>query len=217
MKMFKLKVNLSVLFFIAVITITIVFIDNNTLNSLYINYNDNLLITEVNTHKEETVVSDNNPSTTNNVTMINYQPNQWVWPTTNNYIITQYYSYYHNAIDISGNYNSSIYAANSGTISTVKNGCTAGNLSCNGRGGNYIIIKHNINNYYTIYMHLKDIYVSEGQTISSGQEIGTMGNTGNVIPVPTNSNPYAGTHLHFSLYIGEPFKGGYSINPMNLY
>ena len=44
-----------------------------------------------------------------------------------------------------------------------------------------------------------------------------MGNTGNVIPVPTAASPYLGTHLHFCLYIGEPYRGGYAVNPMRLY
>ena len=124
----------------------------------------------------------------------------------------------HDGTDIAGcGYGSNIFAANSGVVTSVQGGCVAGNLSCNGRGGNYIVIKHNSNNYYTVYMHLKDMYVKEGQKVTSGQVIGTMGNTGNVIPVPNSSNPYAGTHLHFCLYIGEPYKGGYAINPMKLY
>lgn len=146
----------------------------------------------------------------------------WAWPTNSNYRITSYYGYrwgsLHGAIDISGTgYGSNIYAANSGVVTTVKGGCVTGDLSCNGRGGNYIVIKHNSNNYYTVYMHLKDIYVSKGQTVSRGQVIGTMGNTGNVSPAPTSSKPYNGTHLHFALYIGEPYNGGYAVNPMRLY
>ena len=40
-----------------------------------------------------------------------------------------------------------------------------------------------------------------------------MGNTGNVEPVPTNSNSTNGTHLHFVLYDGIPYQGGVAINP----
>ena len=146
----------------------------------------------------------------------------WFWPTNNNYIITSYFGYrwggFHDAIDISGpGYGSNIYAANNGVVRTVKGGCVPGYTYCNGRGGNYIIINHNSNNYYTVYIHLKDIYVSERQVVSRGQVIGSMGNTGNVVPVPTASSPYNGTHLHFGLYIGEPYRGGYAVNPMNLY
>lgn len=162
-----------------------------------------------------------------NVQPVNVQPvvnnpspvNKWVWPTEGSYTITTYFSSGHNAIDIyayAGN-GSNIYAANSGVVTSVKGGCVVGDTYCNGRGGNYIVIKHNTNNYYTVYMHLKSINVNVGDTVSAGQVIGKMGNTGNVIPVPTSSAPYNGTHLHFCLYVGEPYRGGYAINPMNLY
>ena len=224
--MYKSKLNTIILFTIAIILITIIFIDSNTLNTLFINNETDFLVKEINTiteqkeeSKQETTKQEVPPvqPTAPVVTLVSAPVNKWVWPTINNYTITGYYSRYHNAIDISSSYGSNIFAANSGVVTSVQGGCVAGNLSCNGRGGNYIVIKHNTNNYYTVYMHLKDIYVSVGQTVTSEQVIGTMGNTGNVIPVPTSSNPYAGTHLHFSLYIGEPYKGGYTINPMNLY
>lgn len=224
--MYKSKLNTIILFTIAVILITIIFIDSNTLNSLCLKYETDFLVKEVNTitekkeeqpqetpKQEEPLVPQSSPV----ATLVSAPVNKWVWPTTANYTITGYYSSYHNAIDIAGSNGSNIFAANFGVVTSVKGGCIVGNLSCNGRGGNYIVIKHNTNNYYTVYMHLKDMYVSVGQTVTSGQAIGTMGNTGNVIPVPTSSNPYAGTHLHFSLYIGEPYKGGYTINPFVVY
>lgn len=49
-------------------------------------------------------------------------------------------------------------------------------------------------------MHLEKINVSVGDKINKGDIIGTMGNTGNVIPTPTNVNSQLGTHLHFVLY-----------------
>ena len=216
----KLKINSVIFIIMSILLIIILFIDNDTLNSLYIKYDDSFVINEVNTYKEEKVVyNDKNSSKSNNsnISLVSNTVDKWVWPTISNYILTGYYSYYHPALDIASSNGSNIYAANSGVVTSVKGGCVVGNLSCNGRGGNYIVIKHKTNNYYTVYMHLKDIYVSEGQSVSSGQVIGTMGNTGNVIPVPSSSNSHAGTHLHFCLYIGEPYKGGYAINPMNLY
>ena len=51
--------------------------------------------------------------------------------------------------------------------------------------------------------------------LARGQKIGTMGNTGNVYPVPSSYNPYGGTHLHFSVRIGSAY--GSHINPLNLY
>lgn len=217
---FKIKVNSLIILTISILILLIIFIDNETLNSLYINNNAELVINEVNTYKEKDEINSTIETTTNNKSNISLVTNtidKWVWPTINNYVITGYYSYYHKALDIASSNGSEIYAANSGIVTSVKGGCVIGNLYCNGKGGNYIVIKHNTNNYYTVYMHLKDIYVSVGDVVTSGQVIGTMGNTGNVIPVPTSYNPYAGTHLHFCLYIGEPYKGGYAINPMNLY
>lgn len=146
----------------------------------------------------------------------------WAWPTDIPYTITTYYGYrwgsMHAAIDISGpGHGSSIYAANNGTVVEAKAGCVVGNLSCNGRQGNYVIINHNIGNYYTIYMHMASILVSVGQTVSRGQRIGTMGNTDEVYPVPSSYSPYSGTHLHFGTYRGYPHRGGVAFNPLTLY
>ena len=129
------------------------------------------------------------------------------------YTITQYYHNGHKAIDIASNYGSNIYAISDGIVYLVKGGCIVGDLSCNGRGGNYVIIRHNDNRYYSVYMHLKNYVVKQNDKISKGQVIGYMGNTGNVDPVPTNSNSTNGTHLHFVLYDGIPYQGGVAINP----
>ena len=214
----------------------VLFLDEDMLNSLVLDYNDELVIKEVASsvvNKESTgsqltgQVVVNNTEAVNNYSDVSKLSNKassdyWAWPTDKNYVITSYFGYrwgsMHNAIDISGpGYGSNIYAANNGVVTTVRGGCVAGYTSCNGSGGNYIVINHNSNNYYTVYMHLKDIKVKVGDVVSRGQVIGTMGNTGNVVPVPTASSPYNGTHLHFALYIGEPYNGGYAVNPMRLY
>jgi len=223
----KVKTNIILCILIVVLISIIILADNTTLNSLYFKNEDIFTINQINTGKRNDSIVYNEVNVTR-VSMINNNDNNansnnsnnsniWTWPTTNNYHLTGNYSYYHKALDIAGVNGSDIYAANSGVVVTVKAGCRVGNLSCNGRGGNYIIIKHHTNNYYSVYMHLKDIKVSLGQSVSSGQVIGTMGNTGNVRPVPINSNSTSGTHLHFCLYIGEPYRGGYAINPMSMY
>ena len=143
----------------------------------------------------------------------------WAWPTARPYTITTYYEWrwgsFHDAIDIYVGYNSPIYAANNGTVYKIGTGCTPGYLACNGRQGNYVLINHNAGGYYTIYMHMNEIWVHEGDTVARGQQIGTMGNTGNVSPVPSSYSPYAGTHLHFGVRVGSPYGG--TINPFNLY
>ncbi len=58
--------------------------------------------------------------------------------------------------------------------------------------GNYIIIKHN-HGMYTRYAHLNSFRVKKGETVSQGQIIGTIGNTG----VST------GPHLHYEVHIGS--------------
>ena len=82
----------------------------------------------------------------------------------------------------------------------AKEGCIIGDLTCNGRAGNYVTIKHNDSKYYSSYMHLKNASVKEGDKIKKGQVIGYMGNTGNVIPIPDNEYSTNGTHLHFVIY-----------------
>lgn len=143
----------------------------------------------------------------------------WAWPTERPYTITSYYGWrwgeFHDALDIYVGYGSAIYAANNGVVARVGTGCYAGDLSCNGRQGNFVVINHNAGGYYTIYMHMKDVNVSVGQTVARGQKIGTMGNTGNVYPVPSSYNPYGGTHLHFSVRVGSAY--GAHINPLGLY
>lgn len=223
------RFNKVFVFCTIILLLIVIFIDNDSLNSLFINYSD-IVVDEVavlnvdyNTiiYNNANVIPTNSViSSDNGIQNVNkvVSSNSWTWPTDQNYTITTYYSSAHKAIDIysyTGN-GSNIYAANNGTVSMVMGGCSVGDLGCNGRGGNYVVINHH-NNYYTVYMHLKEIRVRVGDVVSRGQVIATMGNTGNVIPVPTASSPYLGTHLHFCLYVGEPFKGGNAINPMILY
>ena len=146
----------------------------------------------------------------------------WAWPTNRPYTITTYFEYrwgsFHNAIDIYVGWGSPIYAANNGTVVAANGGCIRGDTRCNGGRGNYIIINHNIGNYYTEYMHLAYINVKAGQTVNRGQTIAAMGNTGYVVPTPAyGSNGLGGTHLHYGVWLGHPDRGGTAINPLGLY
>lgn len=224
MRELRIRINFILLSCIFVLVMVILFVDDSVLNSLFIRYDDSFVVQEVgilDVDYEKLIYSSDVVTTTNPVPVSNLVTSSrgWVWPTSSNYLITTYYSASHKALDIYSyqGYGSDIYVANDGVVTSVQGGCVAGNLACNGRGGNYIVVRHNQGNYYTVYMHLKDIRVSVGQNVLRGQVIGSMGNTGNVIPVPTSSSPYSGTHLHFCLYVGEPYRGGYEINPMTLY
>lgn len=57
--------------------------------------------------------------------------------------------------------------------------------------GNYIVIRHAYG-FATKYAHLDNVYVEEGDVVTQGQKIGTMGNTG----------MSTGPHLHFEVRIG---------------
>lgn len=136
----------------------------------------------------------------------------WAWPTNRGYVITSYRGWrwgkMHQGIDISGagNFGSLIYAAASGTVISVYNSCPSkGNGygdPCGGGMGNEIIIDHG-NGYVTIYGHLhQTTLVSVGQTVTKGQKIGYMGNSGSS----------TGAHLHF-----EVKYNNVNINPLSLY
>ena len=124
-------------------------------------------------------------------------------PVSSNFSITTLYSTEHQAIDVSSYFGDNIYSIYDGTVIISKSGCVIGDLSCNGKAGNYVVIKHNDVGYFSSYMHLDSVYVSVGDKINIGDIIGTMGNTGNVVPAPTDPYSKLGTHLHFVLYKGQ--------------
>lgn len=87
----------------------------------------------------------------------------------------------HRAIDIAGDYGSSIRAAADGTIRQIND---QGDSGC----GLYLEMDHG-GSYITRYCHLSDVDVSVGQWVNSGDHIAKMGNSGcNCI-----------THVHFKI------------------
>lgn len=139
----------------------------------------------------------------------------YAWPVPGYYGLTSNYGYrsfddsFHEGIDISegGIMGAAVVAAESGTITRAIGGCTHnypknGSCGCGGGYGNYVIITHDDGTYSTLYGHMRTIYVSTGQRVSKGQQIGEVGTTG-----------YStGAHLHF-----EVMKGGSTCNPMSFY
>jgi murein DD-endopeptidase MepM/ murein hydrolase activator NlpD len=99
------------------------------------------------------------------------------------------YLYYdgHNGWDLALNYEP-VLAAAPGTVAI------AGTDSYNSGFGNTITIDHG-NGFTTRYAHLSQISVQPGQSVGRGQQIGVSGNSGNS----------TGPHLHFGLYITNPW------------
>ncbi len=113
----------------------------------------------------------------------------YVWPASGG--ISQGYSFYHKAVDISNRGGGPILAADSGTITV------AGWIDNSGYG-NRVMIDHN-NGYVTLYAHMSVIQVKPGQRVNRGDVLGQMGSTGRS----------TGTHLHFEIR-----QGGVLHNPL---
>jgi murein DD-endopeptidase MepM/ murein hydrolase activator NlpD len=86
----------------------------------------------------------------------------------------------HAGIDIGAPSGTPIYAANSGTVL----------VGCGGGYGNCVMIDHG-GGFVTLYAHQTSVFVSAGQQVSRGQNIGTVGCTGSC----------TGPHLHFETRI----------------
>ena len=96
----------------------------------------------------------------------------------------------HNGIDMACAAGTPIYATRAGTVTRTA-------YQANG-AGNYVSINH-LDGFSSIYMHMTHYVVSQGQSVSQGQLIGYVGNTG----IST------GDHLHF----GISYAGTY-VNPL---
>lgn len=114
---------------------------------------------------------------------------QFAWPA--NGVISQYFSWYHKAIDIANASGPDVLASDTGTV-------TLAGWVAPVAYGNHIMVDHG-NGYVTLYAHLAKIYVTPGQRVSRGQAIGKMGSTGRS----------TGTHLHFEIR-----QGGALQNPL---
>lgn len=116
----------------------------------------------------------------------------YLFPVPNSSEITQEYSAEHKAIDIAASSGSPVYAAEDGTVSYVQiwDGSydTTGMMSY----GHMVEVRHADGNT-TLYAHLSEINVQQGEKVVRGQRIGRVGSTGNA----------TGPHLHFEIITSE--------------
>src|SRR3989339_849429 len=115
-------------------------------------------------------------------------PSNFIWPTSGG--ITQYYVWYHQALDIANPGSPPVLAADSGTVAYA--GCLNWGYGC------HVIIDHN-NGYQTLYGHMSRYDVEAGNSVGQGSQIGIMGSTGRS----------TGMHLHFEIR-----SGGVLLNPL---
>ncbi|MNZ81709.1 Murein DD-endopeptidase MepM [compost metagenome] len=96
---------------------------------------------------------------------------------------------FHAGIDIAGKIGDPVYAAGAGKVITTDKDSSH---------GKYIVVEHP-GGLQTWYLHLSSIDISTGDTVTKGESIGKLGNTGRS----------TGPHLHF-----EIVKQGKQINPL---
>ncbi|MBD9479324.1 peptidoglycan-binding protein [Pseudoxanthomonas sp. PXM02] len=98
----------------------------------------------------------------------------------------------HGGIDIQGDVGDPVVAVAAGTVVVRPN---------NGAAGNTVHVRHD-DGTLTKYFHLDEFSVRNGQRVEAGQQIGTMGRTGNT---PAQGD----THLHF-----EMWRDGRQVDPL---
>ena len=107
-----------------------------------------------------------------------YGSGNFMWPVYG--WLSQGYRGDHRAIDI---------AAPAGTFVTSADRGVVLRAGWNDQGyGMFVVIDHNID-YITLYAHMTELFVKEGDVVAQGQIIGTIGSTGNS----------TGPHLHFEI------------------
>ena len=115
----------------------------------------------------------------------------FIWPANAHFLSGYDYSpaTNHSGIDIDGNTGDAVYAADSGVV--VYAGLN------NWGYGNVVVINHG-NDWQTLYAHLSAYNVACGQSVSQGDVVGAIGETGNA----------SGSHLHY-----EMMYSGTKVNP----
>ena len=130
---------------------------------------------------------------------VSYTGGAFGWPVSGggNYI-SQYFRYGHYGIDIAADYGSSVRSAGGGTV------IFAGWK--NNGGGYQVWIAHG-SGLYSTYNHMSAVSVGGGQSVSEGQQVGRIGQSGRA----------TGPHLHFEVWRGGVWNGGSRVNPLAYY
>lgn len=156
-------------------------------------------------------ISDWNPPSLSNPTAIHPYDHYWfIRPVSSSHInySLPYYHFgtngptddyrLHHGVDLSNPVGVEIRAAGSGTVIWADKGHFNEHEAITSYG-NVIVIEHDFGYQgealYTLYAHLNEFAVTEGQHVEAGEVIGFIGQTGNV----------TGPHVHFEVRVGRDF------------
>ncbi|HHY92143.1 MAG TPA: M23 family metallopeptidase [Firmicutes bacterium] len=121
---------------------------------------------------------------------------RYIWPLSRGGVVTSRFGQrggeFHKGVDIAAPTGTPVLAADSGVVSSA---------GWNGGYGKCVIITHG-NGSATLYGHLSQILVREGQKVTKGKTIGLVGSTGRS----------TGSHLHF-----ETMQSGAVKNPLRYF
>ncbi|MBI2356697.1 M23 family metallopeptidase [Candidatus Dojkabacteria bacterium] len=126
------------------------------------------------------------------------------WPVAKGGTVSQCYSRWHNGIDIADRSYPNLVAAAPGRVTFAgcqSGACPAPGSLVGGYGLAWTVIVDHGNGLSSVYGHMRSIYVRNGQSVSAGQALGQMGQSGTAY----------GVHVHFMLIRSN---GGWNhVNP----
>lgn len=120
------------------------------------------------------------------------------WPVPDNFTVTQGCGDQHAALDIAADTGTPVIATDDGTVTVTQTWNGIVTQGDNNSYGNMVQVTH-ADGTVTLYAHLSEINVRQGDTVVRGQQIGRIGSTGNS----------SGPHLHF-----EVRSNGSKVDPM---
>ena len=114
------------------------------------------------------------------------EPLVFGWPVADFHYIARFVSDCHRGADYSATKGTPVLAVYNGTVVVANNHYSY---------GNHVVIDHGTlpdgHSYRTLYAHLDTLSVAAGDTVTQGQQLGTVGSTGKS----------TGNHLHLELFV----------------
>lgn len=140
----------------------------------------------------------------------------FLWPVPDRYNLTSCFidNRDHYSLDIDGEEGDPVVASYAGTVISIFDTCSHNYYKeeqCCSSWGNYVLLQHDYEladgstvTLYSRYAHLTKVQVAVEDTVEAGQQIGTVGTTGNS----------RGTHLDYEILYGNTGPSEtYSVDP----